>query len=301
MKRQMRCFACGNVLLTLAACGLLLATATAQGADLAYQQSTNTWVSASEIDVSLSETVAPSNDPEAIAHPKGTISVVTSFPFPSGWSYARDAAWDGSSLWIGENLTSGIVELDPGTGAVLSSFDAPDSNPWGLTFDGTNLINAELDPSGPPDPDDVYTVDRTGTLLNAWPAPTSPNAEAHGCAFDPSTGSLWLSDSAAAVIFELNPTTGAVLSSFPAPGADVRGLAFVAQDLWVIDQATLNLFRLTTAGTTVDTFDISSLGTQPEGLTSDGQYMWVTENSTDTIYQIDVGPIPVELMEFVIE
>ncbi len=191
--------------------------------------------------------------------------------------------------------------MDPATGAVVSDFFAPDSNPWGLTFDGTNLINAQLSPSDPPVPDYVYTVSTTGSLIGFWLAPDSPDAEAHGCAFDFSTGSLWLSDSAAQVIYELNPGTGAVLSSFAVPGTDVRGLAFVAQDLWVIDHATLTLIRVTTTGTVVDTFDISSLGNDPEGLTSDGQYMWITENSTDTIYQIDVGPIPVELKSFVIE
>jgi len=75
---------------------------------------------------------------------RGTMTIVKSFPFPSGWLYARDAAWDGSYIWMGENFNSRIYKLDPASGSVVASFYAPASNPWGLAWDGTHLKNSTI-------------------------------------------------------------------------------------------------------------------------------------------------------------
>ncbi len=274
--------------------------ATAQESDLSYDEVSNTWLFAdSAIQPEKVEIASP--EPTQPVNAKGTMLVVSSFPFPSGWSFARDMAWDGSSLWVAESLSSRIYEMDPVTGTELSSIFPFTANPRGLAFDGTNLINAEKDSAGGSEPDDATVMSTTGVFVTSWALPNSPNSEAHGCAYDTVTGNLWLADSAAATIYELNPASGAVVSTFAAPGSDVHGLAFAGGDLWGIDLATLTLIRFSTTGVVIDTFDISSLGTIPEGLACDGQYMWLSENSTNTIYQIDVGPVPVELMELAVE
>jgi hypothetical protein len=223
---------------------------------------------------------------------RGGVQVIKSFPFPPGWLYGRDIAWDGASLWIGENFNSRIYEIDPDTGGVLSSFFGPNSNPWGLAFDGTNLLHATITLAGPPPdnlPDDVYVLTRQGGVLDTWLAPDSPNANAHGCAYDPATGSLWLSDSESNTIYELDPTNGAIRSSFAAPGSEVRGLAFDGQYLWVIDYDTLSLIQFDFSGNVQYTVSIATLGNDPEGLEFDGQYLWITENENDLIYQVDPG------------
>lgn len=222
----------------------------------------------------------------------GGVEIKKSFPFPPGWLYGRDIAWDGASLWIGDNFTSRIYEIDPDTGNVLSSFNGPNSNPWGLAFDGVNLLHATITLAGPPPdglPDDVYVLTTGGGVLNRWLAPDSPNANAHGCAYDPATGSLWLSDSESDTIYELDPADGAVRSSFPAPGSEVRGLTFDGQDLWAIDYDTLTLIQFDLSGNVQHTVSIAALGNDPEGLEFDGTYLWIDENQNDLIYQVDVG------------
>ena len=47
-----------------------------------------------------------------------------------------------------------------------------------------------------------------------------------------------------------------------------------------------------TAGTVIETVDISTLGSDPEGLAWDGKYFWVSENYNDKIYQIDASDDP---------
>lgn len=222
----------------------------------------------------------------------GSIKIVKSFPFPPGWLYGRDIAWDGASLWIGENFTSKIYEIDPNSGNVVSSFFGPNSNPWGLAFDGVNLLHATITLGGPPPdflPDDVYVLTTQGGVLDSWLAPDSPDANAHGCAFDPASGSLWLSDSESDTIYELDPADGAIRSSFPAPGSEVRGLTFDGKSLWAIDYDSLSLMQFDLSGNIQYTVSMAELGNDPEGLEFDGTYLWVTENENDLIYQVDPG------------
>ena len=222
------------------------------------------------------------------------ITVVNFFPFPSGygWGYARDIAWDGSSLWIAENATVDIYEIDPSDGSVISSFYSPAFNPWGLAWDSTNLRNAEAYTGIGTYPDYVYTLSTTGTNLGSWLAPTSPNAQPHGLTYDPDSSTLWMSDSNTNTLYELNPLDGTVLSSFGFPGTDPRGLGWDGQYILAIDNSNTRLYRLDTTGNVIDNFSISTLGNDPEGLAWDGQYAWITENQNDRIYQISIPSVP---------
>jgi len=221
------------------------------------------------------------------------MTIIKSFGFPSSWAYARDIAWDGKTLWMGENLNSSIYQIDPANGIVVSKFYGPSSNPWGLAWNGVNLYSGTITmyhkPPGDTLPDYVYTVTTTGSKLNQWEAPDSPDATPHGAAYDTVTGSLWLSDGYYNMIYELNPANGAVLSSFSFPGVEPHGLTWDGSYLYAIDNPTQTLYKLDTSGNTIDTVSIAALGDDPEGLTWDGQYFWITENQNDMIYQIDAG------------
>ena len=64
------------------------------------------------------------------------------------------------------------------------------------------------------------------------------------------------------------------------------------QYLYAIDSGSLSIVVLDVTGSVMDTVSISALGGNPMGLCWDGQYFWVTENNTDTIYQVDLGLSP---------
>jgi DNA-binding beta-propeller fold protein YncE len=249
--------------------------AQAATAEAEFDPIAGVWV-AGPLDSALSPAGRASGPKGPAVQNLGGVEIVKSFPFPPGWLYGRDIAWDGASLWIGENFSSRIYEVDPNTGNVLSSFAGPNSNPWGLAFDGVNLLHATITLAGPPPdglPDDVYVLTTQGGVLNSWLAPDSPNANAHGCAFDPATGSLWLSDSESDTIYELDPADGAIRSSFPAPGSEVRGLTFDGQNLWAIDYDSLSLMQFDFSGNIQYTVSIAALGNDPEGLEFDGSYL----------------------------
>lgn len=266
------------------------ADAKAPGQDAVYHPALNAWIPAGNVSQAL-PSKARVNNPTF--NSSRAIKIIHSFGFPSGWLYARDAAWDGSALWIGENFNSRIYKIDPSTGNVLSSFYGPDSNPWGLAWNGVELYSATITmyhyPPGDTLPDWVYQVTTSGSKINKWEAPDSPDATPRGAAYDPVTRSLWLCDYYYDKIYEINPTNGTVLSSFTFPGTEARGLTWDGQFLYAIDGPALALLKMDTSGTIIDSVSIATLGGNPEGLTWDGTYFWVTENDTDTIYQIDAG------------
>jgi hypothetical protein len=57
------------------------------------------------------------------------------------------------------------------------------------------------------------------------------------------TSSLWISENFNSRIYELDPANGNVLSSFPSPSPDMRGLTFDGQFLWDVDHAGVSLMR----------------------------------------------------------
>lgn len=70
--------------------------------------------------------------------------VVGSIPAPAGIS--SGLAWDGNSLWVSEWYSYKIYKIDPASGEILKSFNAPDYGnefpsgvPLGLAWDGTSL------------------------------------------------------------------------------------------------------------------------------------------------------------------
>ncbi|MFQ6006544.1 MAG: choice-of-anchor Q domain-containing protein [Woeseia sp.] len=175
-------------------------------------------------------------------------------------------------LWLASGLLFFPATALSAVGDVISFFPTPGPNPFGLTFDGTNLWHADRNTAT------IYEITRTGTIVSSFPAP-GPNPE--GLAWDGTN--LWLADDVTGLIYELT-TTGTVLSSFPAPGPNPLGLTFDGTNLWLVDDSTGTIYELTTTGTVLSS--IPAPGPNPKGLTWDGANLWVTDASTDTVYEV---------------
>jgi hypothetical protein len=141
-------------------------------------------------------------------------------------------AYDGSALWVVDSTdleTYKLYRVDPQSGSVLKSFDAPTIAPDALAWDGSRLWLVDgaeskllqIDPSN-------------GKVLKTLDAPgTYPTGIAHdGTA-------LWVADADELKIFKVNPLTGKVIDSFDAPGYFPQGLAWDGKFLWHLDAATI--------------------------------------------------------------
>ncbi|MHC4978608.1 MAG: choice-of-anchor D domain-containing protein [Planctomycetota bacterium] len=197
-------------------------------------------------------------------------TIVDTFPVPEG---ASGLAWDGTWLYCGIYGANGneIYRIDPVTGGSTLLFTGPQEDAFGLTYDvqylwttdhpGSSSIPAvamRLDWDGSllmqfdlpdhymsgiaydagdfwvaryyPDPGHIYKVDVTGTVLDDFPAPDNQPWDL--CL---ENGNLWMADYWGDTLYQIDPTTGAVLFSHASEGVDPAGIVWDGQHLWYCD------------------------------------------------------------------
>jgi transglutaminase-like putative cysteine protease/sugar lactone lactonase YvrE len=189
-------------------------------------------------------------------------------------------AWDGHHLWLADLDTARLYELDPSTGKVLASLDAPGYQPLGLAWDGSQLwVVDALDTT-------AYAVDpASGITKRALPLDTSG---AKGIAWDGSA--LWTVDAHAGVISRLDDSDGTTFKSFPSPQAHARGdeigLAYDGSHLWVSDRLADAIYRVDPkTGAVIDSFP--SPGPYPTGLAWDGNHLWCVDYETRELDEVE--------------
>lgn len=87
------------------------------------------------------------------------------------------------------------------------------------------------------------------------------------------------------VIYEVNPTSGAIVSSFTAPGSVSGGIAHDGTDLWLGNPNNGQITKVTTAGSVLDSFNPGGYPA-PFFLTYDSvnDHLWVSDSSDDVVF-----------------
>ena len=214
------------------------------------------------------------NPPSQPIKTQGTLAIVDSFSSPT---YPTELAWDGEYLWVAENDLDKIHKIDPSTGAVIYSFDAPGDEPSGLTWDGLYLWSADWIK------DKIYKINSsTGAVIYSF---DSPGSQPTGLAWDGQY--LWNADNAPGTIFKINPSTGAVVTSFDSPGVDPKGLAWDGQYLWVSITPERKIYKIDPSNGVVVNFAYDP-GNYASGLAWDGQYLWESDHSAHNVNKLNI-------------
>jgi hypothetical protein len=228
----------------------------------------------------------PATSASAPARPRGAIPPVVS-EFTAPGASPRGLTWDGSSLWLVDDLNT-VYQLDT-AGNVLASF-AITFTATGLAWDGSALWLGDAANSH------YLQMDTSGNIsgtLDVWYGADS------GIAWD--GAGFWLGDYNTATLHQ-HTVSGAELLNWPVPGGSgvehPTGIAFDGTTLWVGDGfegSENNVDQFSAAGELLNTFDTNDWGippvTSPEykSLAWDGQYLWYTASDLLTVYQIDVA------------
>lgn len=225
-----------------------------------------------------------------------TGDVVTSFPssFPS----PDGLAWDGATLWATDCGSTRIDKIDPETGEVLESIDVTGVFSDELAWDGAALwvsdhTATEMPGMGAPPPR-LYHVDPAdGRILESFDA---PGRSQYPMGLAAPAGSLWNVDPWDRLIFELDPATGDVRRTIPAPAAGACGLAWDGACLWVTDATEDGLvYHLDPAtGDVISSFaGPGGPGHLATGVAWDGANLWVHDEAAGRarIYKLVVDDI----------
>ena len=214
------------------------------------------------------------NPPSQPIKTQGTLTIVDSLSSPS---YPTELAWDGEYLWVAENDLDKIHKIDPSTGTVIYSFDAPGDEPSGLTWDGLYLWCADWNN------DKIYQINSsTGAVIYSF---DSPGSQPTGLAWDGQY--LWNADNAPGTIFKINPSIGAVVASFDSPGVDPKGLTWAGQYLWVSITPEARIYKIDPSnGVVVDFFP--DPGGYTAGLAWDGHYLWESDHLAHNVNKLTV-------------
>ena len=159
-------------------------------------------------------------------------------------------AWGNGVLWVACISDGKIYEVNPNVpttdpGHVLAVLDSNAFTAFGLAFGGGALWVSDLGTGR------ILKVDPfSGTVLGSFAAPSSLAASVGPRGIVPiapaglawANGSLWVS--LGAMLYRVDPVTGAVLASTAAPGPTPAGLAFDGVYLWVADPNGANPSRL---------------------------------------------------------
>ncbi len=183
---------------------------------------------------------ATSQEPDAIFRlDAATGAVLARFPVLSG--SPRDTTWDGVSVWMMDFWANTFFELDPETGAVLSSCTPPGPPPSaggasGVASDGTSyfLVNKAADA--------ILRLDSQCGVLNVT---TFSGGGASGLGFDHAHRALFVLD-ANGRLYVADPRSGRDLcpSVDLGSGSVIRGAAFDGRYLWIVNNASRTLQQI---------------------------------------------------------
>lgn len=87
-------------------------------------------------------------------------------------------------LWYADPMEARIYRIDPETGSIITSFDAPGRDPWAIAVKGERVFSSDIET------DKIYKHDFSGRVLDSFPG--TPRPSGLGIALD---GNFWVSDS----------------------------------------------------------------------------------------------------------
>jgi glutamine cyclotransferase len=217
---------------------------------------------------------------------------------PAPGTHCMDVTWDGTSIWTTDNTTQTYYKLNPVDGTVLSTIPFPDVINFseGITFDGeylwtcgweeTNGNGSHLFKIDPDNGEILAELDYPGAYNANWP---------HGITY--AGGYIWANNLRTYSLDKINPSTGLLEGSIPAPGEHSIGIAWDGSYFWTNDfQQSLIFKQNPDNGEIIGSFQSPEYNMR--GMEWDGYYLWMVNWQAQKIYQVDVGPLNVpELIE----
>jgi hypothetical protein len=222
---------------------------------------------------------------------------ITSYSAGSpGPVYPDGITHDGTNIWVANYMAGTVAKLKASTGALLRTVDVG-GNPRFVAYDGAHVWVTVPDkrPVSSSTHDVVRKIlvksDDTDSVVATYdvaPYVSYPYA----IVWDGEH--MWVTLGALNTVVKL-ASTGALVGSYPT-GVGPNGMAFDGTNIWITDQVCACVPGLTPGCTGCPPGTVTKLrasdganlgtyfvGARPQWVAVDGQYLWVTNGSDDTV------------------
>ena len=197
---------------------------------------------------------------------------------------------------VNENF---IYQISCEDGSIIKTLPKdPSIDPVGMTFALNHLWMTDTQN------DLIHKVDTTnGLVVENFPSPDPlPDDYPAGMAWDGEN--FWIADANSGIFYQIDSLGNVLNQSQNSVSGFINGLTFINGNIWYTENVQDLLREMDPSDfSTLQTFELD-LGTYPNGLAFDGQYLWLAvadENTeVDSIYKIELGlPIPVTIAEVI--
>jgi len=203
----------------------------------------------------------------------------------SGCRQPNDLQFTSEGLWILDQVDqpgNKVFLVKPETGAVIKEIMTDSIHGSGITYGNGALWITSTKMKNPTDPPVTLKVDpNTGATLKSWRTPGSgyygrmnPDRDTpsggHGLKWV--DGKYWMAVPASGRVFLMEPETGEIVRSIPAPGSTPRthGIAWDKGLLWVINSDDRAIYKLDPKdGSILTKIQLSKNDPEPHGLDID--------------------------------
>jgi YVTN family beta-propeller protein len=200
-------------------------------------------------------------------------------------SYPTAITFDGTYIWV-SNLgnSNNVTKLKASDGSFAGTYSVG-GNPFAAAFDGTHVWFSSMNTS---DVTKIRAID--GSTVGAYNVGNGPQ----GLAFDGSN--IWVANGNDFTISKLDAATGSTLGTYTVGsdggmdgmGTHPRKIIFDGSNIWVSIAGDSNavLKVRPSDGSILATYSGFS---DPGALAFDGQYIWVVDQSDNTLKKINAG------------
>ena len=202
-----------------------------------------------------------------------------------------------NALWVLDQVDPNkAFEVRPEDGSIIQELQTESIHGSGITYGNGALWISSTKMADPKMPPRTLKVDpKSGKTLKSWVTPgsglygkitpTSTPSGAHGLKWV--DGKYWMAVPASGKLFLMEPETGEIIRSIPAPGVRTHGLAWDNGFLWCVESDGRVIYKLDPSdGRALERIQLTRRDPEPHGLDIHDGVLWYCDAASGWICRL---------------
>jgi outer membrane protein assembly factor BamB len=212
----------------------------------------------------------------------------------TGCTQPNDLQFVADGLWVLDQVDPNkAFKVRPEDGSIIETLQTESIHGSGITYGNGALWITSTKMTDPAIPPRTLKVDpKTGKTLKSW---VTPGSGLYGKVTTPSgghgvkwvDGKYWMAVPASGKLFLMEPETGEVVRSIPAPGVRTHGLAWDSGFLWCVESDGRVIYKLDPKdGRRIGKIQLTKSDPEPHGLDIHNGIVWYCDAASGWICQL---------------